>query len=209
MYSRLQMRLAGKFGSSLFCCSVKKIMVSEKEKMLAGEPYNASDPTLVAERLRARALCQKLSLLPVDASTQERMEILQELFGTSTDVEITPPFYCDYGRNIELGRSVYFNFNCVILDVAKVKIGDNVLFGPAVQIYTALHPMQAQKRRQGLESGKPVTIGNDVWIGGNVVLCPGVTIGHETVIGAGSVVTRDIPQGVFAAGNPCRVIRQL
>lgn len=184
-------------------------MTTEKDKMLAGELYNASDPTLVAERLRARALCQKFNLLPADALAQKRMDLLQELFGTFTDVQITAPFYCDYGYNIELGKNVYFNFNCVILDVARVKLGDNVLFGPAVQIYTALHPMNAQQRRKGLEFAKPVTIGNDVWVGGGVIICPDVFIGDETVIGAGSVVTRSIPSGVFAAGNPCRVIRQL
>ena len=117
-----------------------------------------------------------------------------------------PPFYCDYGSNIHLGQRVFFNFNCVVLDVCPVRIGDFTLFGPSVQIYTATHPLDATLRRTQ-EYGKPVTIGSDVWVGGAAVICPGVTIGARSVIGAGSVVTRDIPEEVFAAGNPCRVIR--
>jgi maltose O-acetyltransferase len=184
-------------------------IMTEKEKMLAGELYDSSDPELVAGRLRARALCQALTQLPVDAPDSERAALLAALFGMPTDAYITLPFYCDYGHNIELGRNVYFNFNCVILDVAKVKIGDNVFFGPAAQLYTASHPVNADERRKGLEFGKAITIGNDVWIGGGVIVCPGVTIGNGTVIGAGSVVVRDVPAGVFAAGNPCRVIRHI
>jgi maltose O-acetyltransferase len=187
----------------------KEIMPSEKEKMLAGELYDGSDPQLVAERLRARELCQALALLAPKAPDAERAELLAQLFGTPTDAYVTPPFFCDYGRHIELGRRVYFNFNCVILDVARVSIGDNVLFGPAVQVYTASHPLNAAERRSGLEFGRPVVIGNDVWLGGGAVVCPGVTIGERTVIGAGSVVVRDVPAGVFAAGNPCRVIREI
>jgi maltose O-acetyltransferase len=126
-----------------------------------------------------------------------------------TDVWLEPPFYCDYGRNIALGRKVFFNFNCVILDVMAVRIGDRTLCGPAVQIYTAVHPLDAAERSRGLEFAKPVAIGSDVWIGGAAVICPGVTIGDRAVIGAGSVVTRDVPADVFAAGNPCRAIRTL
>src|SRR5690242_15848952 len=120
-----------------------------------------------------------------------------------------PPFFCDYGTNIELGERVFFNFNCVVLDVMAVRIGDFTLFGPAVQIYTALHPVNAGERRSGLELAKAVTIGSDVWVGGGAIICPGVTIGDRGVIGAGSVVTRDVPADSFAAGNPCRVIRKL
>ncbi len=120
-----------------------------------------------------------------------------------------PPFFCDYGSNIELGEGVFFNFNCVVLDVCRVRIGSFTLLGPAVQIYTATHPMNASERRSGLEYGKPVDIGDDVWIGGGVVVLPGVSIGSGAVIGAGSVVTRDVPAGTFAAGNPCQVIRQV
>jgi maltose O-acetyltransferase len=182
---------------------------SEKDKMLSGAPYNACDPVLVAERQRARGLCQALAALSPGASDEARSALLTALFGAPTDVVVTPPFFCDYGRNIALGANVYFNFNCVVLDVAQVTIGDNALFGPAVQIYTALHPMSAAERRGGLESGRPVRIGSDVWVGGGAVICPGVSIGDRAVIGAGSVVVRDIPADVFAAGNPCRVIREL
>jgi len=184
-------------------------MRTEREKMLAGEFYNASDPELRADRLRARELCQKLAALSPYASEVERAALLAQLFGVASDVSLTPPFFCDYGRNIELGRNVYFNFNCVILDVAKVTVGNNVLFGPAVQIYTAMHPMSAKERCTGLEYGKAVTIGNDVWLGGGVIVCAGVTIGDGAVIGAGSVVRDNIPPGVLAAGNPCRVIREI
>ena len=120
-----------------------------------------------------------------------------------------PHFFCDYGYNITLGRKIYLNCNCTILDVAQVSIGDNVLIGPSVQIYTALHPMDAVQRHAGLEFGRPVAIGADVWLGGAVIVCPGVTLGEAAVIDAGSVVVQDIPAGVFAAGNPCRVIRRL
>jgi maltose O-acetyltransferase len=119
-----------------------------------------------------------------------------------------PPFFCDYGTNIHLGRKCYFNYNCVVLDVCKVTVGDHVLFGPNVQIYTATHPMDATLRRSQ-EYGKPVSIGSDVWVGGGAIICPGVAIGSRSVIGAGSVITRDIPDDVFAAGNPCRVVRAI
>ena len=182
---------------------------SEKEKMLRGEAYDAYDAQLVAERKQARSLCQRLNTLAPDALPDERQALLGSLFGTATDVYITPPFFCDYGTNITLGAKVYFNFNCVVLDVARVSIGSNTLIGPAVQIYTALHPLNAVERRAGLEHAREVTIGEDVWIGGGAVICPGVTIGSGTVIGAGSVVTRNIPANTLAVGNPCRVIRQL
>jgi len=184
-------------------------MPTEKEKMLAGVRYSAVAPELVAERLHARECCQRLAALSPRAPASERNPLLAQLFGVETDVCITPPFFCDYGRNIKLGRNVYFNFNCIILDVAQVTIGDNVLFGPAVQVYTASHPMDADERRSGIECGRPIVIGSDVWLGGAAVLCPGVSIGERTVIGAGSVVVKDIPADVFAAGNPCRVIRSI
>ena len=183
-------------------------MNSEKEKMLAGELYSGSDAELTFERNRALDLCRRFNALPADAAREEGSVLLADLFGYPTDVFITPTFQCDYGRNIRLGKHVFFNFNCVILDVATVTIGSHVLFGPAVQIYTAAHPMEAEARR-GREFGRPVTVGSDVWVGGGAILCPGVTVGSRSVIGAGSVVTRDIPEGVFAAGNPCRVIRQV
>jgi maltose O-acetyltransferase len=179
---------------------------SEREKMLAGELYDPLDPELVVARVRARDLCQDLNTTR-ELDVDQRRRILIDLFGAGGDeVWMQPPFYCDYGSNIFLGKCVFFNFNCVVLDVCEVRIGDFTLFGPAVQIYTATHPLDAELRRQR-ELGKPVTIGSDVWVGGAAVLLPGVTIGSRSVIGAGSVVTRDIPAGVFAAGNPCRVIR--
>jgi maltose O-acetyltransferase len=181
---------------------------TEKEKMLAGELYDPLDPQLARERARCRDLCQRLSASR-EEQTQERRAILAELFGYPTDVWIQPPFFCDYGSNVVLGAKVFFNFNCVVLDVMRVDIGDNVLIGPAVQIYTAMHPTSAAERRRGLEFAKPVAIGSDVWIGGGAIICPGVTIGDRTIIGAGAVVTRSIPPDVFAAGNPCRVIRHL
>jgi maltose O-acetyltransferase len=183
-------------------------MPSERDKMLAGELYDPLDPELVAARVRARDLCQALNATH-ERDDVERRRILVELFGAGgDDVWMQPPFFCDYGSNIFLGTRVFFNFNCVVLDVCAVRIGDFTLFGPAVQIYTATHPLEAELRRKQ-EFAKPITIGSDVWVGGAAVICPGVTIGSRAVIGAGSVVTRDIPEGVFAAGNPCRVIRQL
>ncbi|NML63439.1 sugar O-acetyltransferase [Massilia sp. RP-1-19] len=184
-------------------------MRTEKEKMLAEVPYNSADPQLVEERLRARELCQQLNTLSPRAPETERQALVSSLFGANTSAYVTPPFQCDYGANIVMGAGVYFNFNCVVLDVARVFIGNNVLFGPAVQIYTATHPMDAVQRRSGIESGKTIRIGNDVWVGGAAVICPGVTIGDGAIIGAGSVVVKDIPPGVFAAGNPCTVIRTL
>jgi maltose O-acetyltransferase len=181
---------------------------SEREKMLAGELYDPLDPELVAGRVRARDLCQSLNATR-ESEEELRRRILTDLFGAGGDVVwMQPPFYCDYGTNIYLGKRVFFNFNCVVLDVCAVRIGDFTLLGPAVQIYTAMHPLEAELRRTR-EFAKPVTIGSDVWVGGAAVICPGVTVGSRTVIGAGSVVTRDIPDSVFAAGNPCRVIRQL
>lgn len=177
--------------------------------MLAGEMYDASDPDLVTERRRARALCAALNASR-DDETELRARLVRDLFARAGNgISIEPPFYCDYGGNITLGHRVFFNFNCVILDPAPVTIGDHVLLGPGVQIYTATHPLDAGARRTLLEMAKPVAIASDVWIGGAAVICPGVRIGARSVIGAGSVVTRDIPEDVFAAGNPCRVIRPL
>jgi maltose O-acetyltransferase len=183
-------------------------MRSEQEKMLAGELYNALDPELVTARNRARDLCQALNRSR-EEDVEERRRILQDLFGTGGDtVWMQPPFYCDYGSNIELGERVFFNFNCVVLDVCTVRIGSFTLFGPAVQIYTPLHPLDAELRRRE-EYGKPIEIGADVWVGGGAIILPGVRIGARAVIGAGSVVTRDVPEATFAAGNPCRAIRSI
>lgn len=183
-------------------------MRTEKQKMLAGELYDPIDPVLSQERDRCRNLCLALNATR-EEQKEERQRLLNELLGKQIDAWIQPPFFCDYGTNIVLGSKVFFNFNCVVLDVMPVTIGDNVLFGPAVQIYTATHPISAVERRKWLESARPITIGSDVWVGGGAVICPGVTIGDRSVIGAGSVVTRDIPPDVFAAGNPARVVRRL
>lgn len=183
-------------------------VTSERERMIAGELYDPMDAELVAARARARDLCQSLNATR-EGDADERRRILVALFGRGGDsVWMQPPFFCDYGWNIELGERVFFNFNCVVLDVCPVRIGAYTLFGPAVQIYTPMHPLDAQARR-GKEYGKPVEIGSDVWVGGGAIILPGVRIGSRSVIGAGSVVTRDIPDAVFAAGNPCRVIRNL
>jgi maltose O-acetyltransferase len=182
--------------------------MTERQKMVTGELYDAMDAELVGLRDRARDLCQTLNATR-EGEQEERRRILLELFGTGGDtVWMQPPFYCDYGWNIELGERVFFNFNCVVLDVCPVRIGSFSLFGPAVQIYTPLHPLNAELRRKQ-EYGAPVEIGSDVWVGGGAMILPGVKIGSRAVIGAGSVVTRDVPEGVFAAGNPCRVIRKI
>ena len=183
-------------------------MATERQKMLAGELYDPLDPELIAARTRARDLCQDLKATRETAQA-DRRRILRELFAKGGDsVWMQPPFYCDYGSNIELGERVFFNFNCVVLDVCLVRIGDFTLFGPAVQIYTPLHPFNAGQRRRE-EFGKPIEIGSDVWVGGGAMILAGVRIGSGAVIGAGSVVTRDVPDAVFAAGNPCRVIRAI
>jgi maltose O-acetyltransferase len=181
-------------------------MQSEREKMLAGELYDPHDRELVAAREKARDLCQSFNVTR-EAQQEERRRLVRELLGAGGDsVWIQPPFFCDYGANILLGARVFFNFNCVVLDVAQVRIGDDTLFGPAVQLYTATHPINAEQRRMK-ELARPIEIGSDVWVGGGAIICPGVRIGSRSVIGAGSVVTRDIPEGVVAAGNPCRVLR--
>lgn len=174
--------------------------------MLRGELYNPSDPELVAARERARGLCRAFSEAR-DADV--RRTVLCELLGNGAQTaDIQAPFFCDYGSHIHLGERVFFNFNCVVLDVCEVRIGDFTLFGPAVQIYTASHPLNAELRRRE-ELGAPVTIGSDVWVGGGAIILPGVTIGSRSVIGAGSVVTKDIPDDVVAVGNPCRVVRAI
>lgn len=181
---------------------------TEREKMLAGELYDFLDPELTDDRVKARLLQKELNLSDED-KPQLRESILRKLIPNAGEgLWLQPPFYCDYGYNILLGEKVFFNFNCVILDVMQVKIGSRSLFGPNVQIYTAMHPSDNKERASGLEFAKPVTIGADVWIGGGVVICPGVEIGDRSIIGAGSVVVKDIPPDVFAAGNPCEVKRK-
>ena len=183
-------------------------MPTEWQKMVAGDMYDPLDTQLVTARARARDLCQALNATR-ESEDERRRRILQDLFGTGGDtVWMQPPFYCDYGSNIELGERVFFNFNCIVLDVCPVRIGSFTLFGPAVQIYTPMHPFNAEQRRRE-EYGKPIEIGSAVWVCGGAIVLAGVRIGSRAVIGAGSVVTRDVPEGVFAAGNPCRVIRPI
>lgn len=183
-------------------------MATEWDRMRAGEFYDPFDAELVAARTRARNLCQDLNTTR-EADQDLRRRLTRELFGAGGDsVWMQPPFYCDYGVNIVLGERDFFNFNCVVLDVCPVRIGNFTLFGPNVQLYTATHPLNAELRRRQ-EFAKPITIGDDVWVGGGAIVCPGVTIGSRTVIGAGSVVTRDIPPDVVAVGNPCRVMRKI
>lgn len=183
-------------------------MPTEKEKMLAGALYDARDATLAAERVRAARLCRRLDAIdPADADA--RRALLAELFGTATDADVQPPFHCDYGRHVVLGRRVYVNVRCVLLDVCPIRLGDDVFLGPGVQLCAATHPLDATTRTQGLESGAPIAIGDRVWIGAGAIVLPGVTVGAGSVIGAGSVVTRSIPAGVLAVGNPCRVVRRL
>ena len=183
-------------------------MPTEREKMLAGALYDPLDPELVRSREHARDLCQTLNNTR-ESQRQERRSVLIDLLGSGGDtVWMQSPFYCDYSTNIHLGMRVFFNFNCIVLDVCRVRIGDYTLFGPAVQVLTPMHPLDAALRWKQ-EYGKPVDIGSDVWVGAGALILPGVTIGSGTVIGAGSVVTRDVTAGVFAAGNPCRVIREI
>jgi len=183
-------------------------MNSEFEKMLAGELYDALDPELVQARDRARDLCQTLNATR-EGDREMRRQLLLQLFGKGGGtVSLQPPFFCDYGSNIELGEQVFFNFNCIVLDVCKVIIGDCCQFGSGVQILTPLHPLDAAQRRRQ-EYGAPVTIGSDVWVGSGAIILPGVTIGPRTVVGAGSIVSRSLPEGVLAVGNPCRVVREI
>lgn len=181
-------------------------MQSEKEKMLLGEYYDANDAELVQEREFAKSLIFEFNNShPKDK--EKRQDILNQLIKAKGPLHIEAPFYCDYGYNIKVGEKFYANHGCIILDVNKVRIGHDVLLGPNVQIYTATHPVDPVERLTGKEFAKPITIGNNVWIGGGTIICPGVTIGDNVTIGAGSVVTKDIPDGVIAVGNPCKVIR--
>jgi len=160
------------------------------------------------QRYKVRELCQQLNA-ERDSDEERRRQLCRQIFGKGGDsVWMQPPFFCDYGSNIELGERVFFNFNCVVLDVCRVRIGDFSLFGPGVQLLTPVHPFNAALRRKE-EYGRPIDIGSDVWVGAGALVLPGVSIGSSAVIGAGSVVTRDIPEGVFAAGNPCRVVREI
>jgi maltose O-acetyltransferase len=181
----------------------------QKAKMLAGELYVASDPELVAEDLRAQDLLFRFNATRPDAA-DERRTLLVELFDSmGTGAVLKPSFRCDYGKNIAIGAGTFINYDCTFLDCNRITIGRQVQIAPRVQIYTATHPLDAAARRAGLEFALPVVIEDGAWLGGGVIVCPGVTIGENTVVGAGSVVTRDLPGGVLAVGNPCRVLRSL
>ncbi|MDE6209221.1 MAG: sugar O-acetyltransferase [Lachnospiraceae bacterium] len=183
--------------------------MTEKELMLSEKLYLANDEELTTGRTRSRQLT-RLFNNTTEEQNEYRVQLLKKLFKkTGDNIYIEPPFRCDYGSNITVGENFYANFDCIILDVNEVIIGDNVLFAPRVCVYTAGHPVDADIRNSGVEFGKKVIIGNNVWIGGSTVINPGVTIGANTVIGSGSVVTKDIPEGVVAVGNPCRVIRKI
>ena len=183
--------------------------MDERERMVAGLPYRAWKDGLPEARLRAKRLWTKYNSMDFEDEAG-RAAVLDELIGKhGKHFYIEGPFRCDYGTYITLGENFYANYNCTILDIAPVTIGDNVMLAPGVGIYTAGHSVHPDARRSGYEYGRPITIGDDVWIGANSVICPGVTIGSGAVIGAGSVVTRDIPANVVAAGNPCRVLRTI
>ena len=184
--------------------------MSEKEKMLLGEIYDANyDEELMNERIKAKDLCYEYNHLK-PSQTNERIEIMKKILGKTKDnFLVEQSFECDYGYNIEIGENFYSNHNLVILDANKVVFGDNVFIGPNCGFYTAGHPLDAETRNKGLEYAKPIKVGNDVWFGGNVVVLPGVKIGNNVVIGAGSVVTKDIPENSIAVGNPCKVIKNI
>ena len=185
-------------------------LMTEKEKLLAGEVYSATDPELLKELNECKDIIFRYNqLLP--SKRAERTALLKSLLGHVGDdnILINQPFYCDYGSNISVGKRFFANFNFTVLDEARVTIGDDCFVGPNVSIYTACHSTDPVERNSRREWGEPVTIGDNVWIGGSVTILPGVTIGDNVTIGAGSVVTRDIPEGVIAAGNPCRVIKRI
>lgn len=184
-----------------------EVSMTEKEKMLAGLPYDVWEETLLNDRMNAKAICHQFNLAD-PTKLDERMAILSELLCIKDKAHIEPNFFCDYGYNIEIGSNFYSNHNLTIVDVCKVTIGNNVLFGPHVMISTGTHPIDPIER-QKTEFGASISIGNDVWLGGNVSVLPGVRIGNNCVIGAGSVVNRDIPDNSVAVGNPCRVIKSV
>jgi maltose O-acetyltransferase len=183
--------------------------MTQRERMLAGDLYLGSDADLVEEGRRAMRLMEKYNRSSVDDAA-ERRAILEALLGSVGDgVEIRPPFHCDYGWQIHIGARTFVNFNLTALDVGRIDIGEDVQIGPNVQLLTPTHPTDPEPRRAKLEAAKPIAIGNNVWLGGGVIVCPGVRIGDNTVVGAGAVVVRDLPANVVAVGNPARVVRTL
>lgn len=182
------------------------MFMSERQKMISGLPYDPGDPELQADQTAAKQWMARYNAA-MGASPADRRDLLRQKMGeVGEGAIIRPPFHCDYGYNIRLGRSVFMNFNCIVLDICEVEIGDQTQIGPAVQILTADHPRDPVQRAEGIEFGKPITIGRNVWIGGGAIILPGVTIGDDAVIGAGSVVTRDVPEGATAVGNPARLM---
>lgn len=180
---------------------------TEKEKMLAGERYNMLDPELDSDRQKAQKLMRQYNSMK---DSPERQEVLRQMLGAvGKDSLIWPPFYCTYGKNTYLGEDVFLNYMCVILDNNEVRIGNHVMIGPAVQIYTAAHDLQAETRVQGWETAKPIVIEDNVWIGGGAILLPGVSVGKNAIVGAGAVVTRNVSANTVVAGNPAKVIRVL
>lgn len=202
-------RLINVFSELICQIDFSSVQMPEKERMLAGQLYLASDEELVKESRRARKLT-RLFNCTTEEQNEHRMALLQQLFGsTGKNIYIEPPFRTDYGSNTTIGDNFFANFDCIIIDVCPVTIGNNVFFGPRVCIYTAAHPVDAGVRSTLLEYGKPVSIGDDVWVGGNTVINPGVSVGSNIVLGSGSVVVKDIPDGVIAAGNPAKIIREI
>ncbi|MGM0421076.1 MAG: maltose acetyltransferase domain-containing protein [Bacillota bacterium] len=184
-------------------------MTTEKEKMLAGQLYHADDPELVQDRLQARRLTRLYNQTRED-ELEKRKEIIQELLGKAgKNYFIEPTFRCDYGYNIQIGDNFYMNFDCIMLDVCEIKIGANCQIGPGVHIYTATHPLDAKERNSGAELGKPVTIGDNVWIGGGSIINPGVKIGDNVVIASGSIITKNIKTNLVVGGNPAQTIKKL
>jgi maltose O-acetyltransferase len=183
--------------------------MTEKEKMLAGDMYHPNDPVLLEERKKARLLFQRINAMD-ETQKSDRVALCYQLLGSvGKDLYIEPPFFCDYGYNIIAGENVFINYNCCILDVMPVVLGNNVMIAPNVQIYTATHPLEAKARNSGREFAKPITIGDNVWIGGGAIICPGVKIGNGSVIAAGAVVVKDVPNNVLVGGNPARVLKTI
>ncbi|PBB06612.1 maltose acetyltransferase domain-containing protein [Salimicrobium humidisoli] len=179
--------------------------MTEKEKMLAGLAYDPSDEELVELRKSAR---EKIHRINAEINQEKRSELVHNLFGSGKSLHIEPNFRCDYGENIHVGEDFFMNFDCVFLDVTKIQFGDRCQVAPGVHIYTATHPLDARERATGKEYGKPVTIGNDVWIGGRAVINPGVSIGNRAVVASGAVVVKDVPADTLVGGNPARIIKE-
>jgi len=195
------------FECSFGCAAL--MITSEKDKMLAGELYRPSDPELQAAMAKAQRHLRRLNAIP-NENALRRSSVLEHLLGNlGPGTQVRSPFFCDYGVHIRIGRNGFVNYGCMFLDCNLITIGDDVQIAPGVHIYTALHPLDATSRKSGLEAAQPVFIGNNVWLGGGCMVCPGVRVGDNSVIGAGSVVVSDVPANRLAVGNPCRIVREL